>query len=347
MNRPAEVGAGEAQPTGVLPWLQDAVDAAAGLGRAHALLVHGPSGAGHLELALLLAEHRLCESSAPQPCGQCASCRLVRTRSHPDLQIVVPDALREQLGWAADDDGDSRKSDAKPSRELRIGQVRQAIAWSQTSTARGGGKVLVLHPADALNATAANALLKTLEEPPGSLQIVLTSVDPDRLLPTVRSRCQRVRLSLPARDVARSWLSEHGVQDAPALLALAGSSPLTALELAREGIDAAWRAEFGRRVAGGDAQPLHGRPVPRVVEMLAKLAHDALAVRSGAEPRYFPSGSVPPAGDLAEWTAWVDRLLEVSRHEGHAWNAALLVEALVAQGRRVWSGPPAASGSPR
>lgn len=324
-----------------MPWLAEALERAHALKQAHAVLVHGPAGAGHLEFALLLAQHRLCEAPGNAPCGACTSCHLVRSRAHPDLLVVVPDALRTQLGWTADADGAATTPDAKASREVRVLQIRQAIVWGQTSTGRGRGKVLVLHPADAMNAVAANALLKTLEEPPGQLRMVLTSVDPERLLPTVRSRCQRLALGLPALAVARSWLVAQGVGQPDAVLALAGGSPIEALALVDEGIDADWCAALPGRVASGDAALLRGRTVPRVIELLGKLAHDAIAVAAGSLPRYFPAGSVPEHADAVAWSRWLTTLMRSARHDEHPWNAPLLVESLVTQAAALW---PAAAG---
>jgi DNA polymerase-3 subunit delta' len=92
-------------------------------------------------------------------------------------------------------------------------------------------------------------------------------------------------------------------------------------------------------VAAGDASPLLGRPIPRVVDLLAKLAHDVIAAAVGAEPRYYPSGSMPVAADIAAWSAWVQTLRRVARHEEHPWNAALLIEALVTQAASLWAQP--------
>ena len=206
---------GPAAPLGVqpdgqlpLPWLAAGLAAARQLAGAHALLIHGPAGAGHFDMAVLLAQSLLCESAPAATrtpaCGRCASCHLVATRAHPDLRLVLPAAMRVQRGWTDEDDYIAPKGEAKPSRELRIDQVRAAIDWSQQTSGRGRGKVLLLHPADALNVSAANALLKTLEEPPGQMRLLRTSADPEHLLPTVRSRCQRrLRHLLGCRP--RAW----------------------------------------------------------------------------------------------------------------------------------------------
>ena len=290
-----------------LPWLDTPMAQARALARAHALLLAGPAGAGHLELAGLLAQAHLCESPAQAPCGRCGSCHLVRQRAHPDLLAVVPEAVRLRLGWVGDDEA-APKSDAKPSRDIRIEQVRNAIDWSHQTSGRGRGKVLLFHPADALNGPSANALLKTLEEPPAGLRLLLTSTDPERLLPTIRSRCQRVRLALPADDVSLGWLAAQqlSADDARALLAAAGGSPLEALDLAGEGIDAAWLAALPQRIAGGDASMLAGRPLPRAIDLMLKLTHDLQALAAGGTPRFFVSTRWPPTVTVRRLEAVAD-----------------------------------------
>ncbi|MBP6899505.1 MAG: DNA polymerase III subunit delta' [Burkholderiaceae bacterium] len=325
-----------------LPWLAPALARAQALSQAHALLAWGPEGAGQLDFALVRAQAWLCEQpqAAVQPgagCGRCDSCHLVRSRSHPDLLLVLPEAQRLALGWA-DGDDDKPKGEAKPSRDIRIAQLRQAIDWAQRTSGRGRGKVLLIHPADAMNGPTANALLKTLEEPPGALRILLTSADPERLLATVRSRCQRVPLALPAAELACSWLQQQGMAQPQALLAAAGGSPLEALALAQEGLTPALLAELPRRVAAGDAAVLSGRALPRVVELLLKLAHDAMLQAVGGEPRFYPPSSLPAGADLAALLAWQRLLQRTARHDEHPWNAPLLVESLLSQARAAWPG---------
>jgi DNA polymerase-3 subunit delta' len=328
-----------------LPWLGDTLAASAALAGAHALLIHGPAGAGHLEFSLLLAQASLCEAPGAarsgRPCGRCAGCHLVLQRSHPDLRLVLPAALRAQMAWTEDEDYIPPKGEAKPSREIRVEQIRMAIDWAQQTSGRGRGKVLVLHPADAMNGPAANALLKTLEEPPGAMRLLLTSADPERLLPTVRSRCQRLPLVLPPTAQAESWLREQGLAEPAALLALAGGSPLEALAWAREGVGPALLAELPRRVAAGDASPLAGRAIPRVVELLLKLAHDAQVTAAGGAPRFFAAAHLPSGADPAALRTWQQALLRAARHDEHPWNAGLLIESLVTQAAAVWPRPAA------
>jgi DNA polymerase-3 subunit delta' len=341
-NAAVGVGVGDDAQFG-LPWLAAPLQQALDLTRGHALLVHGAAGAGQFEFAQALAQAWLCESSS-KPCGRCTGCRQVHARTHPDLFLVVPDALRLQLGWVGDGDP-LYAEDAKPSNAVRVDQIRQAIEWSQRTAARSSTKVLVLHPAEAMNGPSANALLKTLEEPPGNLRLVLCADDPARLLPTVRSRCQRLRLALPTRDQAIQWLRGRGVEDADAPLRLAGGSPLLALQYIEDGVDARLTASLPRLLAAGDASALAGRPVALVVDLLLKLAHDQARVALGCESIFFDSASLKSGADLGALQRWQRDLLRASRHNDHPWNAGLMIEALVTEGARAWCRQP--DGAPR
>ena len=332
-----------------LPWLAAPLQRALREQRSHALLVHGPSGVGQFELALGLAQGWLCEvESSPanpsplRPCGRCSACHLVGARSHPDLLVLVPEALRAALGWEPDADADEsadKASKAKPSKDIKVEAVRLAVAFAQTTSARGRGKVVVLHPAERMNGISANTLLKTLEEPPGNARFVLSSAAPDALLPTIRSRCQTVTLTLPATEIATEWLRAQGVADPAVLLAAAGGQPQDALVWSREGIDAALWAQLPALVRRGAAAAVAGWPLPRLIESLQKLCHDALCVAAGVAPRYFPAASLKGAARSGESIAtrplhaWERELQRAARFAEHPWNAGLLAESLVEQGR--------------
>ena len=325
-----------------LPWLAAPLQRALSTRRGHALLVHGPSGVGQFELSLLLATARLCESADvavdARPCDRCASCRLVRARSHPDLMVLVPEALREGLGWSVgsegEEGGESTRPGKKPSKDIRVEAVRAAIAFATTTSSRGRGKALVIHPAERMNDIAANAFLKTLEEPAGEAIFVLSTAAPDALLPTIRSRCQALALAVPAAGEAIEWLEAQGVKDARTLLVACGGQPQEVLAWAALGIDAAaWRG-LPDRVARGEAAALHGLPLGFAVQALQKLCHDALALACGGAPRYFPPENLPAGAELAALLAWSRALSRLAGEAEHPWIADLGVESLVEQGRQ-------------
>ena len=332
---PLVIGEDGAPP---LPWLAEPLARALGSHRGHALLVQGHPGLGVLPFVLSLAQSWLCEApgrDTKAACGRCGSCRLVQARLHPDLQVLMPETQRREHDWPLKGDrtdGDDAKR--KPSRQIRIDEVRDTIDAVQRTSARGRGKVVVLQPAEVLNLQAANALLKTLEEPPEGTRLVLATADASLLLPTLRSRCQAMTLAPPAAAAAVAWLAGQGLPEAEVLLAAAGGLPLEVPALVAAGLDAArWRA-LPAAIANGQAGALQGLPLPRVLDILTKLCHDAMAHASGASGRFFPEGGLARPAALAALAGWSRELVRVARHDEHPWNEPLMLDALVAGAAR-------------
>jgi DNA polymerase-3 subunit delta' len=318
-----------------LPWLEAPLKQALAVHRGHALLVHAAPGIGALEFALALAQSWLCESprDAGLACGHCASCRALVTHAHPDLFVLLPERDRRTSGWLHADDKPEDDGKRKPSRQIRIDEVRSAIDWVGKTSARGRGKVWALHPVEALNEHSASALLKTAEEPPAGTRLVLTCSDPLSILPTVRSRCHRLALPPPSRDVALSWLVSQGLARPEVLLAACGGRPLDAVALARDGVDAAAWESLPAAVIEGRPGALAGWPIPRALDALFKLAHDALAQAAGRPVRYFVTGTVPRPASLDALAVWVRELQRIARHADHPWHEGLMTDALVARAR--------------
>ncbi|WP_459618659.1 DNA polymerase III subunit delta' [Bordetella sp. 2513F-2] len=336
---------------GFLPWQRETAQAWLGSRErfAHAWLVHGVAGIGKLEFAAAAAASLLCES--PQDnlaCGQCAACAWIAAGNHPDLRRIRPEAVALEEGADAAAEGGEEAEAAggtaakrAPSREIRIDQIRALESWFNTATHRGGWRVALLYPAQALNAISANALLKVLEEPPAHTVFLLVADAPDRLLPTLVSRCRRLPLAAP--DAARSlgWLREQGVADAEAWLAAAGGAPLAALRLAQQHDQPcpAWLGQLlaplaaGRAAdVGGLAETLEKVPAAQWLDALQRLSTDLMLAAAGAPVRYFPalageSGRLAararPArlADLAHW------LVAQRAVAGHPLNAKLFVHA--------------------
>jgi DNA polymerase III subunit delta' len=339
------------------PWLEEPLIKLLQSRQGHALLLHGAAGVGQFELAMATAQAWLCEqnavvSDAIQPaCGHCASCHLFQAHTHPDFSLLVPEALREHLGWEMEEGAaaSDKASAAKPSKDIKVEAVRQAVAFAQTTSARGRAKVLLVHPAERMNTVAANALLKTLEEPPGQTRFVLSSAAADALLPTIRSRCQAQAMPLPDVDTACSWLSSQGVADPDILLAAAGGQPQEALEWFDEGITAAQLQTLPRLLTTGAAGVLLDWSLPRVVETLQKVCHDAMRLAAGASPRYFARSSWPNqvTFDMAALSAWSRDLQAAARHAEHPWSAPLALQALVLSAARALNcGAAATKGAP-
>ena len=322
-----------------LPWLAQPLASALTTQRGHALLLLGSEGVGVLPFALTLAQAWLCEAPPEQrrtgPCGVCGSCRLVQSHLHPDLQVLLPELLRRQHDWLrVDDRADGEDSKRKPSKQIRVDEVRGVIDWVFKTSGRGRGKVVLIHPAEALNVQAANALLKTLEEPPAGTRVLLTCSDAALLLPTVRSRCHQLALAAPAPAQATAWLATLGVAEPEVLLAASSGRPLDAWALAQAGVQAAHWRDLPAAVALGQAGAMQGWPLPRVLDALHKLCHDAMAAATGAPLQYFPAGSVRAGASMQSLSAWSRELGRVARHDEHPWNEGLMLDALVAAGAR-------------
>ena len=306
--------------------------------RGHAWLLHGPSGLGQYKLALSLAQAWLCDRpTAEGACGQCESCHQVDVRAHTDLVVLMPETAMLELGWPLAEKAQAELDDKKrkPSREIRVDAMRDTLEFAQRTSGRGRGQVVLVYPAERMNQVTANALLKTLEEPPGDLRFVLATEAAHQLLPTIRSRCQGHALAWPEPGEAIEWLQEEGVAAAAAagLLRAAGGRPEDALRLHQAGLDARTWSQWPKALVRGDTGVMAGWSPAQLVESLQKLCHDLLAVRSGAAPRFFDAADLPAAGSIEGLTGWWRSLAETTRTVEHPFNAGLMLEDLVAQAR--------------
>ncbi|MGH8278437.1 MAG: DNA polymerase III subunit delta' [Gammaproteobacteria bacterium] len=256
-----------------LPWQQPAWQRVnhwlAGKRLPHALLLHD-SADGHSELfAMALAARVLC--AAPEDgraCGRCPSCRQLTAGAHPDYRAVSIEADKTGIG---------------------VAQIRELSAALVLTSQYGRGKIAVLHPADAMNVNAQNSLLKTLEEPsPGTLLLLVTAY-PARLLPTIRSRCQRLVLQAQDPDVALAWLNARDTRaDWAVLLAIAGGAPLAALECASlplfqrrlDFFHALLELRAGRRNPLAWGAELGREPLPQVLRLLQVWVLDLIVLLS-------------------------------------------------------------------
>ncbi len=246
----------------------------------HALLLVGAVGQGKGVLAHYFAQALLCRSldSSGTPCGTCGGCRRFLAETHPDFLRIQPE--RETKADSGDEEGakeeSSGKTAIKGSRWIKVEQIRALGEWISLRPHYGGRKVAILNPAEQMNSSAANGLLKTLEEPPGDAVLILLTPAPTQLPITIRSRCQTVILPpvSPAQGVP--WLLAQGVAD-PALATLAFNlaegAPLAALELAKGDVLSRRRALFGELegVVSGRLSPLAVAQnwIPLLAETLA------------------------------------------------------------------------------
>ena len=306
----------------------------------HAWLLHGPSGLGQYRLALELARAWLCENAAADgACGHCSSCHAIAVRTHADLCVLMPETQMLELAWPlsekAQADIDDKKR--KPSREIRVDAMRDAIEFAQRTSARGRGKVVLVYPAEHMNAITANALLKTLEEPPGDVRFVLATESSHQLLPTIRSRCLGHAMYWPPLADALPWLQAQGlgVEDAKRLLQAAGGRPDDVLGLLAAGRKADDWARFPAAMAAGDTGFVRDWAVTDLVDALQKLCHDALAQQQGATPRFFAlhAGKAGAGLSLSALSRWSQRLRDSRKTMDHPFQPGLMQEALVEQAR--------------
>jgi DNA polymerase III subunit delta' len=327
----------------------------------HAVLLHGPAGIGKKSLALDFAAGMLCEAPAAdgRACGNCTGCVLVNAGSHPDLRVVVPDMLAEWRGPppevdedALDEPDEPPAGEAEPakgkkiSREILIQQVRALADFLSTSTHRGGARVVVLAPAETLNAASANALLKMLEEPPPASFFILASDALDDVLPTIRSRCVLVRCALPDVATAAGWLRAQQVEAPDQALAEAGGAPLLALPV-EEGdpsrLDPEQRALLLELLARGAAlapaeiaaRVPKALPVGAALALMQRGGWDLLALSALRAPqrvRYHPQAAatlqrIAAGAPIPAWVGWLRSLTRRRASQDHPLNARLVIEA--------------------
>jgi DNA polymerase III subunit delta' len=313
----------------------------------HALLIHGPAGIGKTEFARALAASALCESPCGGlACGTCSSCHWFSQGNHPDYREIVPEAAAEEEEGAEAETGKAEKA---KSLVIKIDQIRAVGDFMSLSTHRAGYRVLLVNPAEALAPAAANALLKTLEEPAPHSLIILVSDRPARLLATIRSRCRLLALGLPPREAALKWLREQEIASPEAALAGAGGAPLLARDLAQPE-----EAELRRRLLTELSRPSGADPlgfaagvergsVERMIYWLQTWVNDLASVRMSGTVRhnvdYAAALQSRARGANLEALFALDRELAAARRlASHPLNPRLLAEHLLMTYNRVVSG---------
>ncbi len=211
----------------------------------HALLLAGPSGLGKREFAEAFAALQLCERPGDFACGACRSCRLYAVRTQREPAETRPDgSLAHPWGHSNHPDtrfvGFALNEQASPKKmfgDIVVDQIRELSAWLVLAPQYEKAQVAIIDPADKLNVAAANALLKTLEEPGPGRYLVLVTSEPARLSATIRSRCQRIEFRVPKIELTMDWLAAQGVDARAAADALDASdgNPGLALEWLRGG----------------------------------------------------------------------------------------------------------------
>ncbi|GHU10436.1 DNA polymerase III subunit delta' [Betaproteobacteria bacterium] len=225
----------------------------------HALLLSGARGLGKQDLARAFAASLLCESPKinGSACGECAACHWFEQGNHPDFRMLTKEVSMKAMdkeksvkaGVSTDKDEKEEKSN-RSGQEIIIDRVRELDEFFAVGSHRQKSRIILIYPAESLNAAAANAILKVLEEPPANTLFLLVSNEPMRLLPTLRSRCQNLAVPLPDAREAAAFLGASGLNEAATWLALAGGAPGLAIQLAAKTTD--WAAPLTDALQRGD-----------------------------------------------------------------------------------------------
>lgn len=322
----------------------------------HALLLYGKKGIGKLQLATHLARGLLCQNPLADghPCAHCQSCHWFSQGAHPDFRLIEPES--EAVDQEFEDtieQAPAKSSKKKKSKQITIAQIRALSDFVALSSHQGkstevvsenrtasvtGYRIILLHPAEALNAPASNALLKMLEEPPAGVVFILVSHQRQQLLPTIRSRCQQFSISCPSHEVALQWLNAQGLSQSENLLALVGGAPLLAQEVAHlTDAHAQLVLQLGKgkqlAVAETVTMAMH-LGMEQVCTVLQKWLYDLMSSRLVGDVRYFPSANQALQGlantlDLAAMVRYQQQLLLASKSALHPLNAELQVEHLL------------------
>jgi DNA polymerase-3 subunit delta' len=314
----------------------------------HAILFHGPEGIGKTAFAEHLAQSLLCQAPTVdgQACGRCDACGWFSQYGHPDYRRVRPEILDEDGSIEAEEGSDAgegkkaAKSAKLPSKEIKIDQIRALADFMNISTHRQGMRIVTLYPAEALNTAAANALLKTLEEPPPSTLFLLVSNSLDRLLPTILSRCRKFALAMPLQEEALAWLRQQNLKDADVWLAEQGGAPLAAHALAqtdaRETMDEFLRQLARPSVDGAlkTAERLQKTPVPELVAWLQRWLYDVFSLKLSGRIRYYPRyqkelAALAGQADLSELLRALKAVNERRAIAEHPLSARLFIEDML------------------
>ncbi|MCB4811754.1 DNA polymerase III subunit delta' [Methylovorus menthalis] len=303
----------------------------------HAMLLRGPAGIGKLQFAQALSKALLCQQ--PQAdghaCGVCASCGWFAQGSHPDFRLLAPE--QDQ----ADEDSSAPAKTTSKKTQISVAQVRELGGFLELSSHHNDGvRIALICPAEGLNIASANALLKMLEEPPPGVVFLLVAHQPQRLLPTITSRCRKVDMPVPDMQGALAWLGGQGVEQAVVRLAYAGGSPMVARDQAEGSKPLELILNQLARGAGADAYSLvtmlNALGMAEAMRVLQKWLYDLLACRFAVQARYHILHNAALQGlaksvDLAQMLELQRKLDDAYRSATHPLNNELQLESLMLQ----------------
>ena len=327
-----------------IPWMRPVADRL-GEGIPAALLIYGIPGVGKGILANDLAQWVLCgnPTALGQPCDTCSECQLYRSGNHPDFRLITNDEGEIKK------DSDGNAGDVKKQKQIiSVNAIRDLAEFSGTKPHRGYAKVVVINPAENLNVSASNALLKILEEPPEFLHFILVAKHVESVIPTIRSRCSKQRVNAPTDQMATSWLASHfsdtpvSAETASLVLRLSANAPFKVHELlsdeqfvdarrfivstlTRQPIDIFALASFCEKI-----------DVEHLRLIFYALTHDLLIAQAGGKSIFHDDLSeelnrIRESFSMIEIIRWNDIFTDYLKSAHHPLNRRLALEALFLQ----------------
>ncbi|HCA27972.1 MAG TPA: DNA polymerase III subunit delta' [Betaproteobacteria bacterium] len=322
----------------------------------HALLLSGRKGIGKRDFGLVLAQSLLCQAPVENgvACNRCSSCNWFQQGNHPDFRLLEPDSGGEMNEPDAEAKGKHPAGAKKPSAFITVSMIRALLDFTHLSTYAANMRIVLIHPAEAMNPQAANSLLKTLEEPIPDTLFILISHQQHQLLPTIRSRCHSIAMPLPSRSEAKEWLQRQQVDHPDSLLAQAGFAPLAAARLAEREYQARRHAFLSRVLQEKPLNPLalssdyEKIDLSWIINWLQTIAYDLLSIKLTGKSRYLADCALdlPECAKRVNLMKLIDfqnELAVIQRHVNHPLNTRLVLEQLFLSYLEVGIGHQAAS----
>lgn len=308
--------------------------------RHHALLFHGKPGIGKLLFAQTMAAGLLCrQAESGRACGECQSCHWLAEGTHPDFREITPEDAEPEEG----------KKKTRKRQQILIEQIRALHDYLSLSNHQvGGERVVLIHPLEAMNTAAANALLKLLEEPPPHTQFLLVSHQRQALLPTILSRCMQVEMQIPTREQGLHWLQVQSVSEPVWLWHYSGGAP-TRIHGDEQAHDwHAWYLQWRPQLASGNTMDI-AATVPVLLKQGMELAIEVmqkwlldLALSAYQQPCRYHVGDEAVLLKLADKLHWPHFLAfqqQLNRFKitaQHPLNQELQLEQLLIQYKKMF-----------
>ncbi|SDK11286.1 DNA polymerase III, delta prime subunit [Methylophilus rhizosphaerae] len=312
----------------------------AGTARHHALLLHGKAGIGKLAFAQAMAASLLClqPQANAMACGECGSCHWLSEGAHPDFREITPED---------DDNADGSKKKTRKRQQILIDQIRALNDYlALTSHRVDGMRVVLIHPLEAMNVAASNALLKLLEEPPQRTQFLLVSHQRQALLPTILSRCMQVDMPVPTREQGLQWLQAQSVTQPEWIWHYSGGAPTS---VQQEDLDwYVWYQQWSPHLSRGSAMDIVAagpvllkQGMEHAIQVLQKWLLDIWLARHAQPLRYHPSEAntlqmLAAKLDVTRLLAFQQQLNRFKMTAQHSLNQELQLEQLLLQYKKLF-----------